>query len=110
MAYSDELAERVRAALGGAARRDERRMFGGLAFMHGGHMVCGVVGEQLVVRPGPESAERALVEPHTSPMDFTGRPLKGYVYVQAAGLRTDAEVRSWLEQAIDFVESLPPKA
>jgi TfoX/Sxy family transcriptional regulator of competence genes len=109
MAYSEELADRVRAALGERGDLDERKMFGGLAFMHNGHMFSGVLGEQLVVRLGPEAAERALEQPHTAPMDFTGRPLKGYVYVAPAGLRNGEEIRRWLQQAIEFVESLPAK-
>lgn len=109
MAYNDELADRVRAALGDRTNQYERKMFGGLAFMHNGHMFSGVLGEQLIVRLGPEAGERALEQPHTAPMDFTGRPLKGYVYVSPAGLKNAGDIRRWLEQAIEFVQSLPPK-
>ncbi|MGH3129773.1 MAG: TfoX/Sxy family protein [Gaiellaceae bacterium] len=109
MAYSDELANRVRAALGDRSNVGERKMFGGLAFMHHGHMFSGVLAEQLVLRLGPDAAERALEQPHTAPMDFTGRPLKGYVYVAQAALKNADDIRRWLEQAIEFVESLPPK-
>src|SRR5215207_4494378 len=109
MAYDDELADRVRAVLGDRTSLGERKMFGGLAFMHNGHMFSGVLGERLVVRLGPEAGERALEQPHNAPMDFTGRPLKGYVYVAPAGLRNADDIRRWLEPAIEFVESLPPK-
>ncbi|MGH3071449.1 MAG: TfoX/Sxy family protein [Gaiellaceae bacterium] len=109
MAYSEELAERVRDALRGRANVEERKMFGGLAFLLEGRMFSGVLGEQLVVRLGAEMGARALQEPHTAPMDFTGRPLKGYVYVAAAGLETAAALRGWLDDAIRFVETLPPK-
>jgi hypothetical protein len=81
MAFDPELADRVRSALGGRTAFDERAMFGGLAFMVGGHMACGVLGDDLVLRLGPEGAEDGLERPGVRPMDFTGRPLKGYVFV-----------------------------
>jgi TfoX/Sxy family transcriptional regulator of competence genes len=109
MAYDDELACRVRGVLAERTSLDERKMFGGLAFMHRGHMFAGVLGERLVVRIGPEAGERALEHAHVTPMDFTGRPLKGYVYVAAPGLQHDDDIRRWTDQAIEFVESLPPK-
>ncbi len=109
MAYDEELAERIRSALAGREDVVERKMFGGLAFMLGGHMCCGVVEDELVVRLGPERAEAALGRPHTRPMDFTGRPLKGFVFVTAQGVRTDAALRRWVEQATDFAASLPRK-
>lgn len=84
-------------------------MFGGLAFLLGGRMFSGVLGDRLVVRLGAEAGAQALERPHTAPMDFTGRPLKGYVYVAPAGLETDAEIERWLADAIAFVKSLPPK-
>jgi len=106
MAYSDELADRVRAALGDRATLGERKMFGGLAFMHNGHMFSGVLGEQLIVRLGPEAGERALEQPHTAPMDFTGRPLKGYVYV--AGRVEERRRHPTLARAGDRVRRVAP--
>ena len=79
MAYAEELADRVRKALAGIDGISERRMFGGLAFMVAGNMCCGIVGEELMVRVGPEAYARALSRPHARAMDFTGRPLKGMV-------------------------------
>jgi TfoX/Sxy family transcriptional regulator of competence genes len=109
MAYDEKLAARVRAAL--AARDDvsERRMFGGVAFLVNGHMTCGVLEDSLVLRLGRDGAARALERRHVRPMDFTGRALGTMVYVSAAGLWRDAELRSWLEQALAFVGSLPAK-
>lgn len=109
MAYSDELACRVRDVLAERVSLDERKMFGGLAFMHRRHMFAGVLGERLVVRIGPEAGERALEHAYVTPMDFTGRPLKGYVYVGAPGLKHADDIRRWINQAVEFVESLPPK-
>lgn len=109
MAYSEGLASRIREILGEAKDVEERKMFGGLAFMVKGHMCCGVIRDDLMVRLGPEAAEQALAKPHVRPMDFTGRPMKGYVYVAQPGLRTEAKLRSWLQLGRDFVETLPPK-
>lgn len=109
MAYSEELADRVRDALRGRSGVAERKMFGGLAFLLDGRMFSGVLGDRLVVRVGAEAGGRALERPHTTPMDFTGRPLKGYVYVAPAGLETAAALERWLAPAMAFVESLPPK-
>lgn len=84
-------------------------MFGGLAFMLGGNMCCGVLGEELMVRLGPEEAEAALAEPHTREMDFTGRPTKGMLFVTPEGLRADEGLAGWVDAAADFALSLPPK-
>jgi hypothetical protein len=79
MAYDEDLAGRVRAVLTPGAVVTERQMFGGLAFLLGGHTFCGIVKDALMVRLGPEGADRALDQPHVRPMDFTGRPMKGMV-------------------------------
>ena len=109
MPFDQALAERVRAALKGTRSLKEKRMFGGLAFLVRGHMCCGIVGDDLVVRTGPETYETALARPHARPMDFTGRPLRGLVYVSPAGHRTGRELKGWIQTGIKFVSSLPPK-
>jgi TfoX/Sxy family transcriptional regulator of competence genes len=109
MAYDEELAARVRGEL---AERDdvtERQMFGGLAFMADGHMCCGVIGDDLVLRLGAAAADAALDEPHTRPMDFTGRPMKGYIYVSANGANNEGALRRWIDLALSFTIELPPK-
>ncbi len=108
MAYDEVLADRVRDLLVGTGDLTERKMFGGLAFMLGGHMVCGIVGDELMLRLGAEGAGRALERPHVRPMDFTGRPMAGMVFVAAAGLR-GAALRRWVDRAAAFVRTLPPK-
>ncbi|HYE98047.1 MAG TPA: TfoX/Sxy family protein [Planctomycetota bacterium] len=109
MAYSEALAQRVRKAL--ARRKDLReiRMFGGLCFTVRGHMACGVLGDDLVVRVDPEAWEEASREPHVRPMDFTGKPLQGFLYVAKEGTRTPAGLKAWIVRAVRFAESLPPK-
>ncbi len=109
MAYSEELAARVGEVLQEEGDLDERKMFGGLAFMVKGHMCCGVVGDDLMLRLGAEGAAAALADKHVRPMDFTGRPMKAYVFVAAAGIKTEQSLRTRLQPALDFVATLPPK-
>ncbi len=108
MPYSEVLADRIRDALGPRADLSERKMFGGIAFMLGGHVACGVIGDELLVRLGPDG-ERALAEPHTRPMDFTGRPMKTSIFVTAEGTAADADLAGWVEAGAAYAESLPPK-
>jgi hypothetical protein len=82
-------------------------MLGGLTFMVHGHMCCGVVGEELMLRVGPDRYDDALDRPHTREMDFTGRSLKGMIYVGPEGLRDDGAVRAWVSEAAAFVRTLP---
>ncbi|MFN0087161.1 MAG: TfoX/Sxy family protein [Blastocatellia bacterium] len=109
MAYSEKLAGRVRRQLSDRADVAERRMFGGLAFMVRGHMCCGVVGEELMVRVGPEAYEAALRQAHAREMDFTGKPLRGMVYVAAPGLASARQLGKWIERGLQFVLTLPEK-
>ena len=109
MAYDETLADRVRETLGPRPDLTERKMFGGLCLMAGGHMFCGILGEELMLRLGPDSAETALTRPHVRAMDFTGRPLKGMVYVEPGGFRGEQSLRGWLDLALGFVATLPPK-
>lgn len=109
MAYDEALADRVRDTLGARDNVNERKMFGAVAFMVGGNMAVGVIGEDLMVRLDPADAEKALGESHTRPMDFTGKPMKGMVYVDPAGTGTDKDLAAWVEAGADFASSLPPK-
>lgn len=106
MAYDDELAERIRRAVGPRDDITEKKMFGGLAFLLDGKMFCGIVKDELMVRVGPERYEEALARPHARPMDFTGRPMNGYVFVGPPGCRTEKAVAAWVEKGADFVAKL----
>ena len=108
MAYDEALADRVRDVFGPDSDLSERKMFGGLAFMLRGHLCCGVVGDELMLRLGPDLAAEALRKPQVRPMDFTGRPMKGMVYVAPSGLRGRA-LRAWVEKAATHARSLPAK-
>ncbi|MSQ14698.1 MAG: TfoX family protein [Dehalococcoidia bacterium] len=109
MAYDEELAQRLREFLEEESGVTEKKMFGGLAFMVSGNMLCGIVGGDLMVRVGPQHYQEALELAHTRPMDFTGRPMKGIVYVDADGCKTDSALRSWINRGLGFAGSLPPK-
>ncbi|MBI2687260.1 MAG: TfoX/Sxy family protein [Acidobacteria bacterium] len=87
----------------------EKRMFGGLGFMVNGNMACGIIGDKLMVRVGPPAHDAALAEPHTSPMDFTGRPMTGYIYVHPPGTATAAALQKWARMGAEFVRSLPAR-
>ncbi len=109
MAYDQRLAQRVRRLL--AARRNvsERKMFGGLAFLVRGNTCCGIVKDELMVRVGPDQYQAALSKSHAREMDFTGRPLKGYVYVSRAGLSSAKALQAWVDRGVTFAKSLPAK-
>ena len=108
MPYDEKLVDRVRGVLTGKAF-EERKMFGGLTFMVQGNMCCGVEGDRLMVRVGPEKHDEALGQEHAQPMDFTGRPMKGMVFVGSEGLTSDKDLKSWVKRGVDFALSLPAK-
>ena len=109
MAYDEALAASVRKVLARRRHVSERPMFGGLSFLIRGNMCCGVTGDELMVRVGPPNYDTALSRRYAREMDFTGRPLRGYVYVARDGLRSTKALRSWLDQAVSFAKTLPPK-
>jgi TfoX/Sxy family transcriptional regulator of competence genes len=109
MAYNEELAQRVRRLLAPVDNIHERKMFGGLAFMLNGNMCCCVDQENLVVRTGPGAYDDALARPHARVFDFTGRPMRGFVYVAGEGLAGETELRDWVNMAVTFAASLPAK-
>ena len=109
MAYDEELAERVRDLLSARSEVTERKMFGGIAFMVGGNMACGVLGDELIVRLGDDEGEKALAEEGVRPFDFTGKPMKGIVYVAADRTSDDAGLAEWVDAGADYAASLPSK-
>ena len=109
MAIDEGLAQRVREHLEGLQGLTERRMFGGLAYMLNGNMCVGLVRDSLMVRIGPDDYEATVVLPHARPMDFTGKPLRGFVYVAAEGIAEDEDLATWVERGVAFAGSLPPK-
>lgn len=110
MSYDEETALRIRGILCKEPTVAERKMFGGLCFLVNGHMCCGLTSTAFMVRVGPEQYQDALAQPHARPMDFTGRPLAGMVYVDPPGYRTDAALARWVRRGLAFVGGLPAKA
>ena len=109
MAYDEVLADRVRELMLLRSGVSERKMFGGIVFMLDGNMACGVLGDELIVRLGPEEGERALAEPDTRAFDFTGRPARGVVVVGPDGIAEDKALAGWVDAGADFAVSLPAK-
>ena len=111
MAFDADLAQRVReglVAISGALP-DEKRMFGGLCFMIAGNMCCGILGDRLMARVGPDAYTALLGEPGAGEMDFTGRPMKGMLMIDADTVADDAALQDWLSHCFAFVRTLPPK-
>ncbi|MEM8782251.1 MAG: TfoX/Sxy family protein [Planctomycetota bacterium] len=89
---------------------ERRMMFGGAAWFCGGHFVTGVWHDKLVLRLGPDAAEKAMGRDHVVPMDITGRPMRGWVMVEPLGVNTAAKLRRWIGHAKSFNDTLDPKA
>jgi TfoX/Sxy family transcriptional regulator of competence genes len=109
MAFDLDLAERVRQALGARAGISERRMFGGLAFLVDGKMFVGIRNASLMARVGAERHRDALAMPGVRVMDFTGRPMQGYVYIDPPAIADDAQLKAWVGWCADHVAALPAK-
>ncbi len=109
MAYDEGLAERIRGILADRLDVSEKRMFGGIAFMVRGHMAVGIVKDDLMVRVGPQAHDRLVRQRNARAMDFTGRPMKGFLFVASSGLDADADLERWVEHGLTFVASLPAK-
>jgi TfoX/Sxy family transcriptional regulator of competence genes len=109
MAYDEGLAERIRSTLQDEFAFTEKKMFGGIAFLLDGRMFVGIVKDDLMVRVGPDHYAASLKRPHVRPMDFTGKPMEGYVYVAPRGVSEDDELERWVRLAAGFVATLPVK-
>ncbi len=109
MAYDEGLAERLRDCL--AARDDvvEKKMFGGIAYMVRGNMCVGIIQDELMVRVGKENHAEAVSLPHARVMDFTNRPMKGFISVAPEGFVEDDDLANWVQRGLDFVLTLPAK-
>ncbi len=109
MAYSTELADRIRGVIGKTPDLVEKEMFGGMGFMVQGNMAVGVIGDELMVRVDKAATDQVLEEPGTRAFDFTGRPMKGWVMVGDAGISTEEGLSQWIQQGVDYALSLPAK-
>jgi TfoX/Sxy family transcriptional regulator of competence genes len=109
MAFDENLAGRIRTALARKKGIEEKKMFGGIGFLLNGNMLVGVWKDSLIVRLGDDQGEEALLEPHVSEFNITGRPMTGWVLVAPNGVEEDGQVRGWIHRALKFVSKLPAK-
>jgi TfoX/Sxy family transcriptional regulator of competence genes len=109
MAYDEALAARIREAVAKLPHFTEMKMFGGIAFMHQGNMVLGVVKEDLMARVGADAHQEALKQPGARPMDFAGRPMVGMVFVGPAGTTKESDLHAWIERAMTYARTMEPK-
>ncbi|ORX00312.1 RNA methyltransferase [Mycobacterium triplex] len=110
MAYDLELANRIRELLAQQRGVDEKSMFGGLAFLITGHMAVAASGKGgLMVRVPPEDTAKLLDRPHVSPMVMAGRETRGWLRVDAAGVKTTRQLKSWVDRGVGYARTLPPK-
>lgn len=110
MAYDEDLERRVSMLMDDDPAVATKKMFGGLCYLYNGNMAIGIIGDELMVRVGPDNWQAALEETGVREMDFTGRSLKGYVYVSADAISTTAGLRRWVDVGFAFADTLPPKA
>ena len=109
MAYDKGLAQRVRELLEEEPGFAEKKMFGGICFLLFGNMVSGIIKDDLIVRVGADRYEELLKMPHAGKFDLTGRPMKGWIMVLSEALDADEELTDWVQRAVSFVQTLPPK-
>ena len=109
MAFDETLAKQVRKHFDG--RRDfvEKHMFGGVCFMIRGRMCCGIIDSSLMVRLDPDVADRVADQPYVRPMDFTGKPMRGYLFVDPEGIATPKALKSWVDRCVTHIETMPVK-
>jgi TfoX/Sxy family transcriptional regulator of competence genes len=109
MAFSQVLAERLQRNLARRKNIEEKKMFGGVGFLLNGNMLVGVWKDSLIVRLGPDESDAALKEPHVKVFNITGKPMKGWVLVEAEGVADDDQLKAWIQRAVKFVKTLPRK-
>jgi len=105
MAYDEGLAQRIRELLEDDPRITEKKMFGGVAFLANGKMAAGIIEDELMVHVGPDAHDEAIARPHARMMDFTGRPMRGFVQIAPAGFEDDADLLAWLERGVAYAET-----
>ena len=110
MAYDEDIANRIRELIAAEPGLTEQRMFGGLAFLVGGHMSVAASGQGgLMVRVDPEDTDALLAKPHARPFEMRGRSMQGWLRVDAEGVRTKRQLEPWVRRGVAYARSLPPK-
>lgn len=109
MAYDEALERRLRSTFSDRKDSEVKKIFVGLCFMISKHICCGFVGDTLMVRVGPEQYAKCLAEKYAREIDFTGKALKGMVYVTVEGVAKDADLKKWVDRCTEFISSLDPR-
>lgn len=109
MSYDVDLFDRISTLLKPTRGIEAKKMFGGICFMHRGNMLCGVDKSRLMVRVGADQYDVVLKMKHAQVMDITGKPMKGFIFVNEAGYKTDKALEAWLDLGLNFTASLPRK-
>ena len=110
MAYDEDLANRIRELLADEAGVVEQKMFGGLAFLIGGHMSVAASGQGgLMARVAPEDTEALVAQEHVRPFEMRGRQMEGWLRVDDAGIATQGQLEPWVRRGVAYARSLPPK-
>ena len=109
MPYNEAIEARIKSIVSTWENSDSKKMFGGICHLLKGNMFCGVYKDLLILRLGEENANKALTLPLVKPFDITGRPMKGWIMVEQDGFKNDEELEAWLNQAKEFVHTLPAK-
>lgn len=113
MPFNEKLSDRIREALADQSAVEEKYMFGGVCYMLNGKMCIGVAGDEMMCRIGPKAYEAALERPGCREMVFTGKPMKGYVFVADEGMRSAKDFRYWVDLCVSFnseAKASPQKA
>ena len=110
MAYDEDLANRIRELVAPEAGVTEKKMFGGLAFLIGGHMAVAASGQGgLMVRVDPDETDKLAAQPHAGPVEMRGMPIQGWLRVGADGVRAERQLEPWVKRGVGYARSLPPK-
>lgn len=109
MAFDEQLAARVRRLLATRKGLSEKQMFGGLAFLLNGNMSCGIHRDELIVRIDPSAADSALSGAGARVFDITGRPMKGWLLVNASAIKDETALAKWVRRSVDYASTLPKK-
>ncbi|MDQ4125794.1 MAG: TfoX/Sxy family protein [Actinomycetota bacterium] len=110
MAYDEDLAERIRELVSGEAGLSEMKMFGGLAFLVGGHMAVAASGQGgILVRVDPHESQSLVARTKAYPMEMRGRPMAGWLRVDAEHVQTKRDLSRWVQKGVSYARSLPPK-
>ena len=109
MSYDENLFMRISSLLRSTKGIEPKKMFGGICFMHKGNMLCGIDGRRLMVRVGPDQYDTVLEMKHAKVMDITGRPMKGFIFVDENGYKTEKALNEWLHLGLNFTSTLSSK-